>query len=271
MLKNAMKLLYSEYEKCLSIVKNSEFHIQYAEEKIHHSLQVLGAGNYIIKHEKWFQNHGQEFIDLAKTAVLLHDIARFEEIIGLWNKTPRIDHGVVGGEKLRNMPEYNDIRITLPIKHHGHIKEKFYEDEEYLAIKDNKLRNEVEHIFWLIRDADKVANFNIVCYETEKYMSLFVPNPDQTPSSELKISQKVIEDFKKHKTVDYNLRQTAADHSLTFISWFFDLNYKASVAFCRKLNLIKLMFDGLQNYHNDKVLNNNLKEEVDKFLENNFK
>ena len=102
-------------------------------------------------------------------------------------------------------------------------------------------------------------------------MPLFVPNPDQTPSSELKISQEVIEDFKKHKTIDYKLRQTAADHSLTFISWFFDLNYKASVTFCRKLNLIKLMFDGLQNYHSDKVLNDNLKDEVDIFLENNFK
>ena len=38
MLKNALNLLYSEYERCLSIVKNSDFHIRYAEEKIHHSL-----------------------------------------------------------------------------------------------------------------------------------------------------------------------------------------------------------------------------------------
>lgn len=54
MLKNALNLLYSEYERCLSIVMSSDFHVRYAEEKIHHSLQVLGAGNYIIKHEKWF-------------------------------------------------------------------------------------------------------------------------------------------------------------------------------------------------------------------------
>ena len=270
MLKNALNLLYSEYERCLSIVKNSDFHIRYAEEKIHHSLQVLGAGNYIIKHEKWFQKQNEDFIDMVKTAVLLHDIARFEEIIGLWNKTPRIDHGVVGSKKLRDIPEYNDIRITLPIKHHGHVKEKFYEDEEYLAIKDDKLRDEVEHIFWLIRDADKIANFNIVCYETEKYMPLFVPNPNQTPSSELKISSEVVGDFRRHKTVDYYLRQTAADHSLTFISWFFDLNYKASVTFCRKLNLVKLMFDGLQNYHNNKLLNEELRKEVDDFLNTHF-
>ena len=83
MLENALNLLYSEYERCLSIVKNSDFHIRYAEEKIHHSLQVLGAGNYIIKHEKWFQKQNEDFIDMVKTAVLLHDVARFEEIIGL--------------------------------------------------------------------------------------------------------------------------------------------------------------------------------------------
>ena len=97
---------------------------------------------------------------------MLHDIARFDEIRErfLGAKGP-FDHSVAGGEKLRKIPLYSDVRITLPIKHHGHLIGDFYKDEEYCAIADPVLKEEVEKILFLIRDADKIANFNLMMYD----------------------------------------------------------------------------------------------------------
>ena len=80
MLDGARKLLLDEYYGNREIVAVSPHYAAYADEKYRHSLQVLGAGNFIIRHEPWFAGRGEEFVDLAKTAVLLHDIARFDEI-----------------------------------------------------------------------------------------------------------------------------------------------------------------------------------------------
>ncbi|MBR1648955.1 MAG: HD domain-containing protein [Alphaproteobacteria bacterium] len=268
MLKNAHILLKNEYQKCFEKVKEDGYYACFAEEKLHHSLQVLGAGNFIIRHESWFANKTQDFIDLCKTAVLLHDIARFEEITVRYLRNVKIDHGEEGAKKLKLMPEFNDIRITLPIKHHGHVKEDFYRDAEFLNIKDTKLADEVEHIFFLIRDADKIANFNIVCNEREKFLPVFIPQKDEVSDQRSIITPEVKDDFLRCKTVNYALRRTQADHCLAFISWFFDINYQSSVVFCERLDLINKMFDGLKFYQNDENLAQDLKNLVIKYLTN---
>ena len=38
-------ILYQEYENCVNNVKSSPFHKLMADEKIKHSMQVIGAGN----------------------------------------------------------------------------------------------------------------------------------------------------------------------------------------------------------------------------------
>ena len=52
MLKKAKNLLWEEYRKNYPVVKDSPYYAEYADEKIRHSLQVLGAGNYIVRHEQ---------------------------------------------------------------------------------------------------------------------------------------------------------------------------------------------------------------------------
>lgn len=270
MLKQAKDLLYSEYRKCLDVVQGDSYYTTYAEEKLHHSLQVLGAGNYIIKHEPWFHKQTPEFIEIAKTAVLLHDIARFEEIAIRCKEGRSLDHGLAGYKKLVAMPEYDNFLIALPIKHHGHTRSWFYDDPEFKNIADIELKEQVDHIFMLIRDADKIANFNIVCYETEKYLPLFVPSTEKALSHEEKLSDDVVEDFLRLEIVNYDLPKTAADYCLVFISWFFDINYNTSITFCRRLDLINKMFDLLKRYHHDFEKNDRLLSVVKKYLNEKF-
>ncbi len=270
MLEQAKILLKSEYEKCLDLVKEKDFYANYADEKWVHSRQVLGAGNFIIKHEPWFYHQSAKVIEAAKTALLLHDIARFEEIKQKFLYGTKIDHGERGYEKLKKMPEYDEWLVAFAIKHHGHVKERFYEDESYKNLKDNDLRDKVEHIFWLVRDADKIANFNIVCNERKKYMQLFLPQSSEIEKKEKQITAAIIDDFYKCKTVDYSLRKTTADYELAFLSWYFDLNYKSSVMFCKKLKLIDKMFEMLAEYSENRELNTKLRIFLEDYLAKRF-
>lgn len=59
MLDGARKLLLDEYYGNREIVAVSPHYAAYADEKYRHSLQVLGAGNFIIRHEPWFAGPGR--------------------------------------------------------------------------------------------------------------------------------------------------------------------------------------------------------------------
>ena len=56
MLDGARKLLLDEYYGNREIVAVSPHYAAYADEKYRHSLQVLGAGNFIIRHEHFVDN-----------------------------------------------------------------------------------------------------------------------------------------------------------------------------------------------------------------------
>ena len=235
----AKELLYEEYHKNFEIVKESPYHRRYVDEKIRHSLQVSGAGNGILKHESYFQNRSEEFIDIAKTAILLHDIFRFNEVRILYETGNRIDHGAMGAEFLKQFPEFNNVLITLPIKHHGHMIEALYEDEEYQSITDDKLKQDVLHIAFAVRDADKIANFYLMTSPAaqEKYRDLLFHAPDEQYLHG-NINPKFEEYFKNHQITLHKDTYTMADNFLGFVSWVFDLNYQTSIEFTKKHNII---------------------------------
>ena len=70
MLEKEKRLIRQKYEETCPRINNSEYHIRWLDEKIKHSYQVLGAGNYIIRHEKDFHNRTPEFVNMAKTALI---------------------------------------------------------------------------------------------------------------------------------------------------------------------------------------------------------
>ena len=242
-------LLQRQYQETLVHVKDSRWCRAFCEEKRQHSLQVIGAGNYIMKHEPVFKNRSKGFERCAVLAYLLHDIGRFPEIREIYNyekngktyydRNSLLDHGERGAELLAQMPEYADLRIIIPIRHHGHMIERFYEDAQYQSIKDQNLRKEIRDIIFLVRDADKIANFYLMTSPAaqEKYRNLLFHAPDEQYLHG-NINPKFEEYFKNHQITLHKDTYTMADNFLGFVSWVFDLNYQTSIEFTKKHNII---------------------------------
>lgn len=266
MLQEAYKLLRNQFDICLNIVSDDARYKAFATEKWRHSMQVAGAGNYLVRHIAWLENKPAAFIDLVKTAVLLHDVCRFTEIVHLYSGDKGYDHGEAGGELLKNMLPYTDIRIWLPIKHHGHMIEDLYNDEAYKNLTDATLREEVEKICFIIRDADKIANLHMLANEDDVRF-LFLGDKKENDGY-------VPEDAKQEALdgllVKREYRVNRAASVVTYLSWFADTNYRASIDFCEKLNVPAKLYALFASYCTDKeftasyieVIRNMLKQKV---------
>lgn len=82
---------------------------------------------------------------MARTAVLFHDVGRFQETVDKL-KYPNVysDHALLGYDFLRQYPEYNDLRILLPVKYHSCMIEELYKDHEYQNVEDPQIKYEIE-------------------------------------------------------------------------------------------------------------------------------
>ncbi|MBR6355740.1 MAG: hypothetical protein IKR92_02690 [Alphaproteobacteria bacterium] len=248
MLQKAVELLWLQYHQCMEIVKNDKHYSYYAEEKIRHSLQVAGAGNYLLRHIEWLKDKPAEYIDMVKTAVLLHDVCRFTEIAKLYQGAKEYDHGVAAYEFLAHTPLFNDIRIRLPIKHHGHLIQDLYDDAEYQNLPDD-LRAEVEKICFIVRDADKIANFNMVTHEPY-FLPLFMDIERELTPADLAVSAHVWQTAFRHNTVPKPF-YTIGDRVTSFFSWYLDINYRAALDYCDKLGITELMYQMFDKYCGD--------------------
>lgn len=246
-LQYAKELLKLQYSQCFEIVQDDLFHKNYALEKWVHSWQVAGAGNYITKRIGWLKEKSPAYIDMVKTAILLHDCCRFTEIAQHFLKHEPCDHGVAAAMLLRNTPMFNDIRIWLPIKHHGHTIDKLYQDEEYQNIQDEKLKHEVELICFLVRDADKIANLYLLKTNPD-ILPLFLGKANFVPEIDGIISDKIKAAAKFKTTLPRSHDCTIAERMAGFISWFLDINYQSSIDYCQKLGIIDAMFAMFATY-----------------------
>ena len=77
-LNKAKEILDIEYNKWYVEIEDS-YQKDLMDEKIRHSYQVLGAGNFLLSHEDCFVNSSKLEIDKLKAIVLLHDVGRFYE------------------------------------------------------------------------------------------------------------------------------------------------------------------------------------------------
>ena len=250
MLKEAMKLLQSEYQNNQTNIKEGTIYSTWYHEKIRHSMQVFGAGNYLVRRVEWLKDKPAEYVEMVKTAVLLHDVYRFKEIAYII-EGKKIDHGVEGAKFLRNTNMFNDIRIWLPIYHHGHLIEELYADEQFRNIKDENLKKEVELICFIIRDADKIANLHMLAYEPEM-RPLFLSSGIGDALKDYSISDFAKQDAFSGRTVRRTPECTISDRFLGYLSWFNDINYRYSVEFCLKLNVIEKLKECFENMCADK-------------------
>lgn len=266
MLENEKTLIKNKYDEACKKVNNSEYHIRWLDEKIKHSYQVLGAGNYIIKHEKDFQTRPEEFIQWAKIAILLHDIGRFEEVYQNYiHPNERQDHGLIGAEILRNIPHYNRPEIVLAVKHHGHLLKRFYEDMEYTNISSQKQKSDIKTILSVVMDSDKIANFQMMKQEREKFTYLFLKTRTQEQIN-APLSSNILEYFFQCELIPNELVNSLSDYLLSLICWIFDLNYKTSFDFCQKLGLITNLLNILSEYNKDNDMQEKINCNIKNFL-----
>lgn len=268
-------LLQQSYQNCRNHVQDSPYYTLYADEKIHHSLQVVGAGNYILKHEKAFQNRAADFILNAKLAYLFHDIGRFEEIKAKYDYAKEnegksqsrgtYDHSIIGADILRKIPSYNNPLIIIPIKHHGHLIGDLYTDEEFASIKDEQLKKDIETILFLVRDADKVANFNLVKIEQERFASLFYGEAAKD-KIKMSIAPELLEQFHRCEPISKLLLHNVAEELLGFIAWVFDMNYKPSFDFMCQAGGVDFLIERLGECTKDELLQQTVAKTIKNYI-----
>ena len=264
--KKGYLLLKDEFVKCMAVVREQPQWLAYAQEKWRHSMQVMGAGNYLVRRIQWLQDRTDNYIDMVKTAILLHDVCRFAEISARFRENIQsFDHGAVGAEFLRKIPEYNDIRIWLPIRHHGHVIEELYADKEYQNIKDKKLQEEVERICFVIRDADKIANLRMMAYEPD-ILPLFLGKNKYVPQEDGVISDLVRRNAFGKTTIPRDQHSTMADRVTGYLSWFKDINYQYAIDFCVKLGVLPRLFELLDKYCNDEKFKKEYKNHLTQYI-----
>lgn len=266
----AKNLLFDEYHKNYEIVKNDDYFCGYMNEKIKHSLQVAGAGNGILRNEPYFQSQTLGFVGIAKTAILLHDVFRFNEIRILYQTGQKVDHGIKGAEMLKSIPDFNNILITLPIKHHGHMIEELYNDDEYKSIADEQVKEDVKHIAFAVRDADKIANWQYLMTDFENVKTFWFKNTERTSVAEMSVTPKVWQGFIHQDVINNKLVKTTADTMLSTLCWLFDINYAYSIKYSICLHLFDKFYQRMLEQGMKKGDVAQIQKVVEDYIDKNF-
>lgn len=239
--------LYAAYENCFNLVKKDNFLKGYANEKIKHSMQVVGAGNYILKNEKSFQNKSAEFFKKGKLVCLWHDIGRFEEIILLSQKQRCPQGHSYLSYKILKEAGYADLSILLPIKGHGGMPEALAEDEEYQNIKDPKQKAEVEELYKLVKDADKIANMYLHKADKRLFKDLFFSSLSKQKKY-ASLSPAVLDCVYKHRIVKTQDIVSFSDRIVQILCFVHELYYQPSYTFLQKHKILDELFSDLNQF-----------------------
>lgn len=254
------------YEDCRKYVAGSQELCFYADEKFRHSMQVVGAGNYLLKHEKTFQNWTEQEKYLAWLGCLFHDVGRFREICKRYENKDlhganlrKYDHGEFSYEILQTSSQYLNPLLLFPIRHHGHLDADFFGEAGYLAASQ-KDKETMKNIFFLIKDADKIANFYLFRRHPEYYGSLICGTEKMRSAA----SPKVVESLSRQELCRNADIATPLDQMLRILSWVFDIKFKQSFVFLKKLGCIEDMLLRIQENNID----NKTQEKIEKVIKN---
>ncbi len=190
--------------------------------KKEHTAKVCEEMRALAEHE----NFDEHKTCMATAVALLHDAGRFEQFkkYGTYNDLRSVNHGCLGRQLvhqsgvLEALSDREQYIIETVIEHHG-AKEI-----------PEALDDEVKFYLELVRDADKVDIYRVVC----KYMEMYRNAPEnfriekEFPDDPY-CSQPVIETVMQGRTVDYRILETMYDMILLQLGWVFDMNYDYSL------------------------------------------
>lgn len=192
--------------------------------KIIHTYGVVAQSTEIARRMKL----SEEDTALARLIALLHDIGRFEQIRQFDSFMPdTMDHAAYGAEMLfgevKGCPPrmirqflaedtWDEIIRTAISKHSDFILEGISDERTLLHAK-------------IIRDADKLDNCRVKLVDDfETFMNA---TAEETGASD--ISPKVRADALGGKSILSADRQTPMDYWVSYIAYFYDLNFRESL------------------------------------------
>lgn len=232
----AKEMLHDEYQK-RSVLISGDYQRDFMLEKIKHSYQVLGVGNFLLKHEKCFADLSCERRDYLQAVVLLHDIGRFFEILEI-GQGRSVDHGVYGAQLLGERDLFKAPDCVLPIRHHGHLIDSLYEDSDFKVLP-KQTQKSVEEISFLVRDADKLANFYLLARAFREVENVFFAKHCFRQPYSKEICDDAWKNFRNYQCVNRKDVHNFAEQALFFLAWIFDLRYQYSFVFLEKLNILE--------------------------------
>ena len=211
----------SEFDNYLSQFDREDEKIQL---KIVHTDGVIQSVSEICRRMQL----DEEDVQLAQLIALLHDIGRFEQIRLFDSFEPSVmNHAAYGTELLfgsrqmiRRFVKENtwDEMICQAIGRHS----------DY-SVGEGLSSRELLHAC-LIRDADKLDNCRVKLDDSIEVML----GCSAGEAGSQYISPEVWEECKSRKSVHLEKRKTKMDYWVSYIAYFFDINYPASAQIIQK-------------------------------------
>ena len=214
--------------------------------KFYHSYRVMDLCMLLAK----YNNFSYENTEIAMLVGLLHDYARFEQ----WTKyktysdLKSVDHGSLAVERLFDNKEILD-----------YCDQTDYYDEIYDAIKyHNKisipdalsLHNKL--LCKIVRDADKLDIFY-----------LFGINSDLQKEDNSDIDEDVKNHFYNNESINREIIKSKNDEIILNLAMVFDLNFKYSLEYLKKYNLLDKMFQNIKDKNKFKPYFDYVKKYID--------
>ncbi len=228
MLKSKEKLR----EKIDEFVKDYDMEDPMINLKYYHTFRVADIS------EKLAQslNMTDEQVNVAYIIGLLHDIGRFYQVKNYQtfvdSKEHSVDHGDLGYEMLKS----GYIREYIDDDKYDYIIEEAVRNHNKLEIDKSKNYSELELKFLkVIRDADKLDIYNIVC-SNDKYINY-------TDFEDEKLSNRLIESLHSREIAKYQDIHTKLDSVIVTLSYVFDIYYDYSLQDIKEKQYFKKYVD----------------------------
>ncbi|MBR1648573.1 MAG: HD domain-containing protein [Alphaproteobacteria bacterium] len=263
MIHDELIFLKKEYRKAYEQTVGDELITSLINRKFVHSWRVFQNGMKIVKSD--LKDTDARFLDMSAKALIFHDIGRFSEAVNIHNNRrlgelgQKYDHGQMGAEILSSVKKYNDLKILLAVRHHGHIMEDFYNDSQYIALAEEDKKC-TETLLKLVRDADKLDLYHLQIVNASIENDVFF----NSLSEDLKycgVSDEVLKQFFCAKTILHSTIKNLPERILGCVSWQFDLNYPLTRKLYINNNYREVLLGLFDKYCTDK----HLTEEITQF------
>ncbi len=245
------------FEKFLS--ENFDIKDAKIKHKINHTYNVVENTKYLCKCLSLDETN----TELAMIIALLHDIGRFDQAKNM--KTFReditnFDHATLGVKLLFEEGEIKNY--VADESYYPIIKKAIANHSKYILDETGMTDIEILHAK-IIRDADKIDSFRAKTTDDIYTMA----NITKEDIENTKVTEKVYNTFKEHRTILSKDRQTGIDMWVSYIAFIFGLEFKGSYELISKNDYLNKLFNRFE-YKVDKSTMEELKKCAFDYLNN---